>query len=150
MTTANQHAITNKITSILPMLSFIVFIIFLSHVSSQIPCDDAYGSHCADKSGWEAFQCVKSVPTLSNECLQFLGVHDACKEEIDANCKGNEFTGDLLPCLSEWTSPSLLGLSCKGVLPKKKDEKKDKKKLTKEEEKKANERRRYGADSNAN
>lgn len=111
---------------------------------SQIPCDEAYGKHCPESAGWEVVKCLKSVDVAENPldtgCVKFINMHDSCETEIKQHCNGNEFTGDVTPCLSEWTSKSLLSQTCIESLPEK--VKQDKKKASKEEEKRASQRRR--------
>lgn len=123
------------------VILFHLFCVSMLYVSfGQIPCDDAYGSHCAEHSGWGALACVKELDSLSESCRQYIALHDFCKDDIEKYCVGNEFTGDLLPCLTEWTPLSSLSPSCGDALPKKEETKE--KKLTKEEKEKANKRRR--------
>ena len=66
-------------------------------------------------------------------------LHDACKEDIVNHCTAKEYTGDLLVCLTEWTSPDKISDACKEKLPKK--EQQQKRELTAEEKKKADIRR---------
>ena len=66
-------------------------------------------------------------------------LHDVCREDIVNHCTAKEYTGDLLVCLTEWTSPDKLSDKCKEKLPKK--EQQQKRELTAEEKKKADKRR---------
>ena len=113
------------------MLHFVVLLslIFLAIVNSQIPCDDEYGQFCPDKAGLDVGVCLKeSGQTLSESCKSYISLHETCSEDIEcvlhmpyrmcfcvanyfqsrANCKGKEYTGDLIVCLSEWTKPDQL------------------------------------------
>ncbi|RYG95269.1 hypothetical protein EON65_56245 [archaeon] len=65
---------------------------------AQIPCDEAYGQHCPEASGFEVGECLKNLDPsqLSEECKNFIVIHDLCREDITKHCTGNEYTGDLL------------------------------------------------------
>ena len=96
------------------------------------------GQHCPEASGFEVGDCLKKYE-LSEKCKTYVDLHDACKEDIVNHCTAKEFTGDLLVCLTEWTSPDKISDSCKEKLPKK--EVKEKRELSAEEKKKAEKRR---------
>lgn len=49
---------------------------------------------------------------------------DACRDEIDANCAGKEYTPDAVICLTEWTKGVTYSNSCQAALPKKVETKK--------------------------
>jgi hypothetical protein len=114
---------------------------FIISCLSQIPCDEAYGTNCPESSGFEVGDCLKKLEpsSLSKECLNYIDLHETCKQDIVKFCLGKEYTGDLLVCLSEWTAPQLLTAECLSALPKK--EKKERK-LSAHEKKKAAERRK--------
>lgn len=110
-------------------------------VFAQIPCDEQYGNFCPEESGWGVGDCLKKHESeLSSACSGFVALQDICKDDIIAHCPGKEYTGDVIVCLSEWTSPDLLSDNCKSAIPKKVV--KEKKKLTAAEKKKADARRR--------
>jgi len=117
----------------------LVLLLAATKVFAQIPCDDAYGEHCPDKSGWEVGECLKGK-TISEACESFIAMQEACRVDIDTHCNGKEFTGDCLSCLNEWTKPELLSPACLAKMPPKVVKKE--KKLSKEERKKADARRR--------
>ncbi len=107
---------------------------------AQIPCDEAYGAFCAEESGWAVGTCLKAqAAELPGDCKAFIGVHDSCEKEINEHCAGKEYSGDLLPCLTEWTSQALLADDCKAALPKKEAKEKV---LSKEERKRAADRKK--------
>jgi hypothetical protein len=111
-------------------------------VVAQNPCDDAYGAHCPEKSGWSVGECLKKVEdgnAISEKCAEFINMHDKCKNEIDMHCKGNEYTGDTLPCLTEWTNVDLISVDCAASFPKKAEVEK---KMSKKAKKNADKRRK--------
>ena len=63
--------------------------------------------------------------------------------DLDLHCVDKAYTGDALPCMTEWTSPDLLSEICRGTLPPKKIV--QKKKQSKEEKRKADKRRKIRA-----
>ncbi len=69
-------------------------------VLGQIPCDDAYGAHCPDASGFEVGECLKAlspeIVKLSSECQTYIQLHDTCKDDLNTHCAGKEYTGDAL------------------------------------------------------
>ncbi len=126
------------------MMFAYILVVSLALLSSlaqaQIPCDDAYGAYCAEESGWSVGKCLKAqTEELGANCRGYISLHDNCEREINEHCAGKEYTGDLLPCLTEWTSQSLLSEECKGALPKKEDKEKV---LNKEERKRAADRKK--------
>ena len=123
------------------LLLLVLLALLVALARAQIPCDDAYGAHCPEEIGWPVGDCLKKQSGLPQACTDFIAVSDACKADIDKHCLGKEYTGDLLPCLTEWTKPAELSPECLAVLPKK-EVKQEKKKLTKEEQAKADKRRR--------
>ncbi|GMH73180.1 hypothetical protein TL16_g06116 [Triparma laevis f. inornata] len=66
---------------------------------------------------------------------------DACQPDIDTFCKGLEYTGEVMGCLTEWTKPTDLTEKCAATLPKKAEAPKKREK-TPEEIEKAKKRRR--------
>jgi len=82
--------------------------------------------------------CLKKHTGLEKSCLDFIVFSDMCRADIDKFCTGKEYTGDLLPCLTEWTKPSELSPSCGAALPKRESKEK---KMTAEEKAKASKRR---------
>jgi hypothetical protein len=79
---------------------FCIFAFFLAAALCQIPCDDAYGAHCPEASGFEVGECLKALnpetATISSECQAYIQLHDVCKEDINAHCAGKEYTGDAI------------------------------------------------------
>lgn len=67
-------------------------------VYGQIPCDDAYGLYCPDASGFEVGDCLKKegIDKLSEGCIKYIQLHDACRSDINTYCIGKEYTGDAL------------------------------------------------------
>jgi len=78
------------------LLLLISVIVVILSVHAQIPCDDAYGQHCPEASGFEVGDCLKKIDssTLPKECLDYIGMHDVCKGDIDQHCNGKEYSGD--------------------------------------------------------
>jgi hypothetical protein len=122
-------------------LVLVLSIISLAYISAQIPCDEAYGQHCPEASGYDVGVCLKKVDSnnLHKDCLDFIKWHDECRNDIDQHCVGKEYTGDALVCLAEWTKPDLISEQCKVALPKKEVKEK---KMSDAEKKKAAERRK--------
>lgn len=77
---------------------FLVFVVFATIALAQIPCDDAYGAHCPEASGLEVGECLKKVDqsTLSKGCIDYVALHDTCREDLEKHCTGKEYTGDAL------------------------------------------------------
>lgn len=65
---------------------------------AQIPCDEAYGQHCPEASGYEVGECLKKLDDgiLSQECKDYIQWHDVCRSDLDNHCNGKEYTGDAL------------------------------------------------------
>ena len=65
---------------------------------AQIPCDDSYGEFCPSESGFGVGDCLKKagIDKLSEGCIKYIQLHDACKADIDTRCAGKEYTGDAL------------------------------------------------------
>ena len=110
--------------------------------NAQNYCDEEYGVHCPEESGWNVGSCLKKSDKslLSAKCVEFINLHDSCEDDIKTHCAGNVYTGDLLPCLTEWTKPEVISEACKEAFPKKEERSK---KLSKEEKAKADKRRKY-------
>ena len=112
-------------------------------MNAQNPCDDAYGAHCPEEAGWSVGECLNKVSdpgAISDKCAEFIQMHNSCRDEIESHCKGNEYTGDVLPCLTEWTNSDLISAACSDSFPKK-EEKREKKK-SKSDKRKADKRRK--------
>lgn len=120
------------------MLLLLLCLSLLLFINGQIPCDDEYGQHCPEASGFDVGDCLKKYD-LAEKCKAYIEIHEACKDDIITHCTGKEYTGDLLVCLTEWTSQDKISDVCKEKLPKK--ESKEKRELTSEEKKKAEKRR---------
>jgi hypothetical protein len=119
----------------------ISLLLVLLVVNGQIPCDDAYGAFCPEATGWGVGDCLLAKQSeLSAECKQYIDVQEKCKEDINTHCTGKEYTGDVFPCLTEWTKPDVLSPACLAALPKK--EEKKERKMSAEEKAKADKRRR--------
>lgn len=116
-------------------------LILCSSVDGLMPCDDAYGAYCPEESGWGVGVCLKKQNDLSTECQAYIRTHDDCKAELEKHCGGQEYSGDAIMCLAEWTSQDLLSEKCKDSLPKKAPAA-EKRKLTDQEKKKADARRK--------
>jgi len=126
----------------LEMLRIALFLTLLL-AAAAIPCDDVYGSHCPEASSWAVQDCIKEKvdPSLLDQsCIDYMRVHDACRNDINKLCSGMAYTADLLPCLTEWTTPDKLDADCVASFPKKKEKKT--KTLTDEQKKKADKRRK--------
>jgi hypothetical protein len=116
----------------------------LADFALQIPCDDVYGQHCPESSGWGVGDCINALEDktlISEECSKFINIQQVCRADIDTHCAGKEYTSEVISCLNEWTDRSKLSEECKGVLPEKKAAP-EKRTLTKEEKRKADERRK--------
>ena len=93
------------------------------------------------ESGWGVGECLlKHKASLSKGCSDFIDLQSICKNDIEKNCNGKEYTGDLLVCLTEWTKPDSLSPACSEKLPKK--EVKEERKLSAAEKMKADRRRK--------
>jgi hypothetical protein len=70
----------------------------LAFVNAQIPCDEAYGTHCPEASGLEVGECLKKLDSssLSKECSDYIQLHDNCRDDLEKHCTGKEYTGDAL------------------------------------------------------
>lgn len=72
--------------------------LILAFVNAQIPCDEAYGTHCPEASGLEVGECLKKLDSssLSKECSDYIQLHDNCRDDLEKHCTGKEYTGDAL------------------------------------------------------
>ena len=70
----------------------------ISAVQAQIPCDDAYGQFCPEESGYGVGDCLKqqNLELISEGCINYIQMHDICKDDINTHCPGKEYTGDAL------------------------------------------------------
>lgn len=76
---------------------FLLLAIAVYVAVAQIPCDDAYGTHCPEAAGYEVGDCLKKVDSeLSAECRDYIQMTEACRGDIDTHCAGKEYTGDAL------------------------------------------------------
>ena len=71
-----------------------------------------------------------------------------CRPDIDKFCKGLEYTGEAMGCLTDWTKPGDLTAECGALLPKKVEERKGR--VKSEEEMRKADRRRRTRDRSAN
>ncbi|GMI04790.1 hypothetical protein TrRE_jg8005 [Triparma retinervis] len=88
-------------------------------VVAQIPCDEEYGKHCPDKSSWDVGECIREkvgMDNLSDSCKSYLTAMSVCKDDIAANCANLEFTGEVIVCMLNWTSPSKVSSGCMEAL----------------------------------
>ena len=78
------------------VLNVIALLLLCGPCFSQIPCDDAYGAYCPEESGFSVGECLKrqKLENLSEPCIKYIQMHDACREEILKYCNGKEYTGD--------------------------------------------------------
>ena len=115
-------------------------------VRAQIPCDDQYGMHCPEESGWGVGECLKKLGPESIEggCSEYIRMMDECRPDIDAHCSGKEYTSDALVCLTEWIKDVTLSDACVNALPEKKESHKTREadKLGSDAKRKADQRRR--------
>lgn len=65
---------------------------------SQNHCDDAYGAHCPEESGWDVGNCLAKldISLQGDKCHEFITLHETCRSEIDEYCAGKEYTGDFV------------------------------------------------------
>ena len=103
-------------------------------------CDSVYASHCPEASGFAVVECISALDEtlVSDSCRAYVNMHHMCKRDIDRLCPGQEFTGDLLVCLTEWNKPS--DPTCIDAVPRKEEARK--RELSSEERRKADARRR--------
>lgn len=112
----------------------------------QNACDDPYAQYCPESSGWDVGICLQNLndnlkEEFNAECKSFIDLHNRCKDDIETYCKGKEYTGDILPCLMEWTPIESISEDCVKSFPKKinsnhsKNTSKDSKKAKKNAEK---------------
>jgi len=69
--------------------------VFVTLALAQNYCDDAYGAHCPEESGWDVGDCLSKldVSLQGEKCHDFITLHEACRTEIDEHCVGKEYTG---------------------------------------------------------
>ena len=80
------------------IICIFLLINMMSNIYAQIPCDDEYGQYCPEASGYDVGICLKSkgIKLLNEQCIQFIMMHDNCKDDISTHCPGKEYTGDAL------------------------------------------------------
>ena len=123
------------------LLSTLSVVVVFSVIRADLSCDTEYGEHCPSESGWGVGQCLlKQKDSLSKACIDFIDLQSICKDDIEKNCNGKEYTGDLLVCLTEWTKPESLSAVCLDKIPKKAA--KEERKLSAAEKMKADRRRK--------
>eukprot|EP01031_Cornospumella_fuschlensis_P027849 gene27849-33630_t len=66
-----------EVSGMFEMMLFVLTAVFLLCASlslAQIPCDEAYGQHCPEASGFEVGECLKNVEPsqLSEECKNYI------------------------------------------------------------------------------
>lgn len=123
----------------------LLFATTLTSLLAQIPCDDAYGTHCPEESGWGVGICLKKIADLSEGCKEYIRLQDACRTDIEQHCNGKEYSSDSLLCLTEWTKDVNLSDTCIAALPKKQEQQKaarEADKLGSDAKRKADQRRR--------
>lgn len=69
--------------------------LLVSLALAQNYCDDAYGAHCPEESGWDVGTCLSKleISQQGEKCHDFITLHETCRAEIDAHCVGKEYTG---------------------------------------------------------
>lgn len=79
-------------------ISIVSLLFFISGIAAQIPCDEAYGQHCPEASGYQVGECLKQIDQslITSECANYINIHDNCKTDLEKYCAGNEYTGDAL------------------------------------------------------
>jgi len=100
---------------------------FVAPTSAIHACDSEQGSLCPEAAGSELGACFKEfmkkepgrASEISQSCLDFVAINDACSSEIEKHCSGNAYTDDTILCLSEWTRSDDLSAECAAKLPKK-------------------------------
>lgn len=80
------------------LLILVLLVAIATIAFAQIPCDEAYGTHCPEAGGFEVGECLKKVDqsALSKECLDYITLHDTCRDDLNQHCAGKEYTGDAL------------------------------------------------------
>ncbi len=122
-------------------VSFAVFSACFLYVTLLPPFLPVCFCFLLQESGWGVGECLlKQKASLSKACIDFIDLQSICKDDIEKNCNGKEYTGDLLVCLTEWTKPDSLSAACTDKLPKK--EAKEERKLSAAEKMKADRRRK--------
>ena len=50
------------------------------------------------REGWGVHDCLQkqSESDLSPECISFIKLHGACREDLDRKCPGNAYTNDAI------------------------------------------------------
>jgi hypothetical protein len=75
-----------------------LFLTAICVVSAQIPCDAAYGQFCPEETGFGVGDCLlkQNLEALGEPCINFIQLHNTCKEDLLKHCPGKEYTGDAL------------------------------------------------------
>merc|ERR1719245_2742709 len=56
---------------------------------------------------------------VSEGCLAFIKINDACTAEIERSCSGMAYSDDTMVCLTQWTRAEDLSPECAAALPQK-------------------------------
>ena len=125
------------------LLAFILALVLCANAFATFSlgdCDSVYAEHCPEASGSAVVECIGALDQalVSDGCKAYVNMHLMCKEDINRMCPGQEFTGDLLVCLTEWNRPR--DPRCIAAVPRKQEERK--REQSSEERRKAEARRR--------
>mmetsp|Transcript_30020 Transcript_30020/g.68156 ORF Transcript_30020/g.68156 Transcript_30020/m.68156 type:complete len:169 (+) Transcript_30020:86-592(+) len=97
----------------------------LQSASAVHACDSEQGSACPAEVGASLGACLKdpskheTKTEISDGCLAFIKINEACTAEIERSCSGMAFTDDTMVCLTQWTQAADLSPECSAALPQK-------------------------------
>merc|ERR1719411_2295347 len=100
----------------------------LAPVDAVHASDSEQGSACPAEAGAALGACLKdpskheTKTEVSEGCLAFIKINDACTAEIERSCSGMAYSDDTMVCLTQWTPADTLSPECAGALPKKEEE----------------------------
>ena len=96
-----------------------LFVLLLPSLAHSHPCDEEHGSLCPQAGpeglGW----CLESKDSdaLSASCRTWLGMNQACSDEMASKCPGAAFTNDAELCLTKWNRPDDFSSECAATIP---------------------------------
>eukprot|EP00937_MAST-01D_sp_MAST-1D-sp2_P006724 g6724.t1 len=117
-------------------------LLLLGVAAASYSCDAEYGAHCPEESpGSGLLECLTKArddgKDVSDNCKGWLGMMDACEDDLEKFCAGQE--ADAFLCLTQWTKRHDLSDGCAKALP---EEKKEEEKPRKKKKSRAKAKRR--------
>ena len=98
-------------------------VLLLALASADHPCDTEHGQHCPEDGPSTLRACLNNLDSLSEACAAWVGMHDACAEELKGYCAkacNDEpcgYANEAVACLTKWEKPENISPGCAASFP---------------------------------